>query len=111
MTTLLQEYILGDNTLQSLVQDANALTYKTTEEIILDYFAPYKGQMLNDIANSFNVIWPTKKVPKNLIYLLVKRMLSIDGPDESGDNEAGFEKLGAEEFANGQIRIRLQRKI
>ena len=106
MTTLLQEYILGDNTLQSLVQDANALTYKTTEEIILDYFAPYKGQMLNDIANSFNVIWPTKKVPKNLIYLLVKRMLSIDGPDESGDNEAGFEKLGAEEFANGQIRIK-----
>ncbi|KFI91669.1 putative type II restriction enzyme Sau3AI [Bifidobacterium saguini DSM 23967] len=106
MTTLLQEYILKDTTLQSLIHDTKALTYKTTEEIILDYFNPYRGQTLNDIAKSFNLNWPLNKTPKNIVYLLVKRMLNINSPDTTADTDAGLNSMNVEEFSNDQIRIK-----
>lgn len=106
MTTILQDYIIRDHPSQSLIRDARALSTKSTEEIILDYFRPYMGETLNDIAQKFNLKWPSHDVPKNLNYMLVRRMLQIQGADDGDGTDNDYASLNVEEFRNGQIRIK-----
>ncbi|NMN02245.1 Sau3AI family type II restriction endonuclease [Bifidobacterium panos] len=105
MTEILQEYILKNHSAQSLIQDAELLSTKTDEEIILDYFNPYRGKSMQEIADKFNIRWSHAQAPKNLVYMLVCRMLKLSNsaiPEMDDD----FDKLNIEEFNNGKVRVK-----
>ncbi|OZG61493.1 type II restriction endonuclease Sau3AI [Bifidobacterium lemurum] len=106
MTTILQEYILKKEQSQSLIRDAGMLSNRSVEDIILDYFRPYEHQTMQRIAEHFDLTWQSNKAPKNLAYMLVRRMLNLNGADIGSGSDDDYTNLNAEELGNGQVRVK-----
>ncbi len=90
MTTLLRNYIFGNQHSNAIIKDADELNNKTLEEAVYDRFKPYIGRKVEDIIDELNI--PVKKTSTIGKYnvMIVNKILGIRGKRTINADE--FEK-------------------
>lgn len=95
MTTLLRNYVFGNQKSDSIIKNPNELNHRSIEEIVEDKFNPYKGKSVDYLIKKLNI--STKKTKRKGAYnvQIVNRILGIK--DNNDD------KISADEFEKASI--------
>ncbi|MFI9044713.1 Sau3AI family type II restriction endonuclease [Staphylococcus saprophyticus] len=75
MTSILRKYVLGDETIDSIVKDKFEIEEKSIEEIVIDKFQPYIGWTIDELCNHFDI----KQGAYNLNYRIASAILNLQG--------------------------------
>lgn len=103
MTTILETYLGKQNKIPSLIKDANQLLTKDSDDIILEYFEPYRNLTFTSIAKHFHLSLPQKS-PKNINYMLVRHMLGLSEDTQEKEDDTESMSLNAEELKGIRIK-------
>jgi DNA mismatch repair protein MutH len=93
MTSLLRQYIFGNEQSESIVKDKIELQEKTLDEIIEEHFAPFVNTKITDLSARFGIT----TTAKSKYAMLAAAMLGMSGKyssDKSFDKITEFQKAG-----------------
>src|SRR5699024_5370403 len=78
MSSILNDYVLGDKKVNSIIKDPFELKSKSLEEYIEQCFKPYIGWSIEKLASHFDI----QKRDYSINYRIAMAILNLDGKNE-----------------------------
>ncbi|MBO3077766.1 DNA mismatch repair protein MutH [Mammaliicoccus vitulinus] len=97
MSSILNDYVLGDKKVDSIIKDPFVLQEKSLEEYIEEAFKPFIGWSIDKLVNHFGI----EQKAKNTNYRIAMGILNLNGKNEKTN---AFPKV--EEFEKACIQLK-----
>ncbi|WP_436875757.1 Sau3AI family type II restriction endonuclease [Mammaliicoccus sciuri] len=97
MTSILNDYVLGDEKVESIIKDPFILQDKSLEEYIEEAFKPFIGWSIDELVKHFEIT----NTSKHLNYRIAMGILNLSGKNEKTN---AFPKV--EEFEKACIQLK-----
>ncbi|WP_240627038.1 Sau3AI family type II restriction endonuclease, partial [Staphylococcus microti] len=97
MSAILNDYVLGDKKVDSIIKDTFTLKENSLEKTIEDAFKPFIGWTIDELVNHFGI----EKRDKSINYRIAMGILNLNGKNEK---TTSFPKV--EEFEKACIQLK-----